>query len=97
MTNILISTWLIFISVYAIKVYIGYKLMKNNDSILNEELFPKGFISIIHIRILNLKKLRTNHKMNLLGLGFNILTYVLYSLLVVNFFVLLFQENIIIN
>ena len=86
---------MLIISVYATKVYIGYKLMENNDSILKEELFPKGFISIIHIRIINLKKLRTNHKMNLLGLGYNILTYVLYSLLVVNFFVLLFQEKII--
>ena len=62
MTNILISTWLIFISVYAIKVYIGYKLMKNNDSILNEELFPKGFISIIHIRILNSELLTSFNK-----------------------------------
>lgn len=69
--------------------------MENNDSILNEELFPKGFISILHVHIINLKKLRTNPKMNLLGLGYNILTYVLYSLIVVNFFVLLFQENII--
>lgn len=95
MTNILFSTWLLIIPVYATKVYLGYKLMENNDSILNEELFPKGFISILHVHIINLKKLRTNPKMNLLGLGYNILTYVLYSLLVVNFFVLLFQENII--
>lgn len=97
MSNILTSTWLLIISVYATKVYIGYTLIKNNDSVLNEELFPKGLISIFHLRILNLKKLRANHKMNLLGLGFNILTYVLYSLLVVIFFVLFFQEIIIID
>lgn len=71
--------------------------MENIDSVLNKELFPKGFISVIHLRILNLKKLRTNHKMNLLGLVFNNLTYILYCLVVVNFFVLLFQENIILG
>jgi hypothetical protein len=97
MSNILISIWVFLIIIYAIRTYIGNKIISNIDLNIIEVLFPRGFTSILYLRLLNLKKLRGNTKISLFGVGFNILTYVIYGLLITNFFVILFKDSITIN
>lgn len=97
MNDILITILVLYILVYGFKVFIGFKIMSNNDMNINEIIFPRGFITILHIGLINTKNLRINNKLIMLGFAYNMLTYVIYSLIIMNFFVILFQNNIIIN
>ena len=97
MNNILISIWFFLIITYVTRAYIGNKIISNIDLNIKELLFPRGFISILYLRLINLKELRNNTKIGIFGTGFNILTYVIYMLIIINFFVILFKDSITIN
>jgi len=95
MSTMLISIWIFLI--YVIKVYLGFKIFSNVDSNLKANLFPKGITSILYIRLLNSKKLYAEAKMRIYSKGYNTLTYIIYGLIIINFFVILFKDNITIN
>lgn len=84
-------------AIYATRIFLGIKIKTLIDDDLKTSIFPKGNLTVYFLGFLKNKKSIKNITPRLLVKGFNILTLICYSLILLFFITLFFGKHIIIT